>query len=174
MNSKLKPALLVGLGLGLLLITTGAISSIPALRGTGSYLGCCNCLWPIVGGLLATFWYIKGSSVPATVTDGAIIGALAGLVGGLMNLVIGLPIQYFISGIAAITAQMRQFDRNLPVSGIVLLIIGGIIGFIIMIVLSVIGGLIAVPIFEKRKGDPNPPPPPQGFGGEQPGSGAAA
>ena len=57
------------------------------------FVGCCNCLWPIVGGLLATLWYIKGSPVPATVADGAIVGLIAGLVGGLIYLVLAIPIR---------------------------------------------------------------------------------
>ena len=60
-------------------------------------------------------------------------------------------------------AQVRQISPGFPLSGLMLLIIGGIIGFIIFLVLSIIGGLIAVPIFEKRKGT-RAPPPPQGFG----------
>jgi hypothetical protein len=40
------------------------------------------------------------------------------------------------------------------------MIVGGFVGFIIFIVLAIIGGLIAVPIFEKRKADLAPPPPP--------------
>ena len=170
MNSKIKPSLLVGLAVGLLLITTGAISSFLAMRGGGGFIGCCNCLWPIIGGLLAALWYIRTSSVPATVSDGAVVGLITGAVAGLINLVIGLPIQYFLTGVDAMDAQIRQISPNFPLSGIALLIIGGIIGLIIMIVLSLIGGLIAVPIFEKRKGAANLPPPPPDAGGAAPGS----
>ena len=38
-------------------------------------------------------------------------------------------------------------------------VVAGIVGAIVLIILSVLGGLIAVPIFEKRKGDVPPPPP---------------
>jgi hypothetical protein len=103
------------------------------------------------------------------------VGLLAGLVGGLIDLVVGLPIQYFVTGVGAeVEAQIRQVNPNFPLSGLALMVILGIIGFICSIVLSIIGGLIAVPIFEKRKGGDVPPTAPQGFGGGQPGGGFAA
>lgn len=160
MNNKIKPALLGGGALGLLLVFTVLISAIPFLR----FMGCCNCLWPIGAGLLATMFYVKGSPTPATVVDGAIIGALAGVIGGLIYLVIGLPLSYLINGTAAMDMQMRQYSSDFPLSGVVLLFVGGIIGFVIFIILSTIGGVIGVPLFEKRKGTVEAPPPPQDFG----------
>ena len=167
MNNKLKPAIICGGALGVLLVLTALISGVTKV----GFLGCCNCLWPIAGGLLATLLFIRGSQIPAKVSDGAVVGLLAGVIGGLIYLVVGLPISYFVAGFAAMDAQIRQINPNFPLSGVAMLIIGGIIGFIIFIVLSIIGGLIAVPIFEKRKGMDAPPPPPQGFGGGQPGGG---
>ena len=161
MNNKLKPALIGGGALGLLLVFTVLISAVPFLR----FMGCCNCLWPIGAGLIATMFYVKGSTTPATILDGAIVGALAGLVGGVIYLVIGLPLNYLINGVAAMDAQVRQLNPDFPLTGVVLLIIGGIVGFVVFIILSTIGGLIGVPIFEKRKGTINTPPPPQDFGG---------
>ena len=148
-----------GGALGLLLVFTILVSAVPFLK----FMGCCNCLWPIAAGLLATMFFVKGSPTPATIMDGAIVGALAGLIGGLIYLVIGLPITYFVNGVEAMDMQVRQFNPDFPLTGIMLLIIGGIFGFLVFIVLSTIGGLIGVPIFEKRKGV-NPPPAPQDFG----------
>ncbi len=163
MSNKLKPALMVGGGLGLLLVITVLLSAVPFMK----LIGCCNCLWPIAGGLLATMLYIKASPLPASVLDGLIIGALVGVIGGLIYLVIGLPLTYFVNGVEAMDAQIRQLNPNFPLSGVVLMIVGGFVGFIIFIVLSIIGGLIAVPIFEKRKAgiEPPPPPPQQNYGG---------
>ena len=158
MNDKIKPALMGGGALGLLLVITVLISSFVP------FIGCCNCLWPIAAGVLATMFYVKGSSTPATVVDGAIIGALAGVIGGLIYLVIGLPLSYLINGVEVMDAQVRQFNPNFPIAGVVLLFVGGIIGFVIFVVLSTLGGVIGVPIFEKRKGTIDTPPPPQDFG----------
>lgn len=158
MNDKIKPALMGGGALGLLLVITVLISSFVP------FIGCCNCLWPIAAGVLATMFYVKGSPTPATVVDGAIIGALAGVIGGLIYLVIGLPLSYLINGVEVMDAQMRQFNPNFPIAGVVLLFVGGIIGFVIFVILSTLGGVIGVPIFEKRKGTIDTPPPPQDFG----------
>lgn len=159
MDNKLKPALLAGGGLGLLLVVTILLSAVPFLR----VAGCCNCLWPIAAGLLGTMFFVKSSPTPATVLDGAIVGALAGVIGGLIYFVIGLPISYLMNGVEAMDMTVRQFNPNFPLSGLVLLVIGGVVGVVVFVVLSTIGGLIGVPIFEKRKGDVAPPTPPPGM-----------
>jgi hypothetical protein len=158
MNNKLKPALMGGGALGLLLVITVVISSFVP------FIGCCQCLWPIAAGVLATMFYVKESATPATMADGAMLGALAGVVGGLIYLVIGLPLSVLINGIAAMDAQVRQLNPDFPIGGVVLLIIGGIVGFVIFVVLATLGGVLGIPIFEKRKGIVDTPPPPQDFG----------
>ena len=147
--NKLKPALLGGLVVGLL-------SAIP-------FVNYCCCIWGIAGGGLATFLYIKGSPTPVRAGEGAIVGALAGIVGALIYLVIGVPIAYF-TGAAAMEEAFARSGVQLPISGALLIIVGGFLAAIFLLVLSVLGGLIAVPIFEKRKdGMPPPPPAPQDF-----------
>ena len=145
MNNKMKPALLGGLIVGLL-------SAIP-------FVNYCCCIWGIGGGALATYLYIKGSATPVRPGDGAMVGGLAGVVGGLIYLVIGVPLAYLVAGPAAMEGQLARAGVNIPFSGALLFIIAGIVGAIILVILSVLGGLIAVPIFEKRKGDVPPPPP---------------
>lgn len=152
MGNKVKPALIGGLIVGIL----SAISSqIP-------FLGFCCCLWSLGGGAVAGLIYIKGSPTRVSVGDGAMIGALAGVVGGLLYLIIVIPISLVI-GAAAIQAQLANAGiRDLPISGTVLLIIGAIISAVILIILSTLGGILSVPIFEKRKDEVPPPPPATG------------
>src|SRR5258705_13084099 len=88
MNNKLKPALIGGVLLGLL-------SAIPVVN----LVNVCCCLWALIGGLLASYLYIKNSPVPASAGDGAILGALAGLVGAVIVVVIGIPISIIAGGI---------------------------------------------------------------------------
>ena len=150
--SKLKPTLLGGLVVGLL-------SSIP-------FLNYCCCIWAIGGGVLAGFLYIKDSPVPVRPGDGAILGALAGVVGGLLYLVVGVPIAYFASGGGAnVEEALRQSGVELPMTGPLLFIVSGVIGAVILIILSVLGGLLSVPLFEKRKDGIPPAPPPMNAGG---------
>lgn len=168
MTNKLKPALIGGGALGLFLVLTILISAIPlpVVRS----VGCCNCLWPIGAGLLATMLYVKGSPVPATILDGTIVGALSGVIGGVIYLIIGLPVFFVVNGVEMLDAQVRQFDPNFPLAGGVLLVIAFIIWFVIFVVLATIGGLIGVPLFEKRKENINPPAAPPNTGGSPPGT----
>ena len=115
---------------------------------------------------MAAFLYIKDSPTPVRPGDGAIIGALAGVIGGLLYLVVGVPLAYFLSGGGvAMEDAFRRSGIEIPFTGALLFIMSGLIGGVILIVLSVLGGLLAVPILEKRKDGPPPPPPPMDVGG---------
>ena len=144
MNNKLKPALLGGL-------IVGVLSAIP-------FINYCCCIWSIGGGALAAFLYIKGSSVPVKTGDGAVVGGLAGVIGGIIYLVIGLPLAIFF-GMAAMEAQLSNSGVHLPFSGMILMIVASLVGAIFLALLATLGGVIGVAIFEKRKDGGVPPPP---------------
>lgn len=150
MNNKLKPALLGGLIVGIL-------SAIP-------FINYCCCIWSIGGGALAAFLYIKSSPVPVSMGDGAVTGGLAGVVGGIIYLVLGLPIA-LVFGMAAMQDSLNRSGVDLPISGFLMMIVAGIVGAIILAILATLGGVIGTAIFEKRKGDGGAPPPPQNYGG---------
>lgn len=150
---------MAGLGVGALMIVLGLIGTVVP------FAGCCNCLLPIGAGVLAIYLYAKDSSAPITPADGAKLGAIAGAAGGLLNLVIGTPLSYFVNSavMEAQFAQLRDQGVNLPASltGLALFIVMGIIGAIVFVILAAIGGLIGAAIFGKnRPGGATPPPPP--------------
>ena len=163
MNNKLKPAVIGGVVLGLL-------SVIPFVN----WANLCCCLWAILGGALASYLYIKNSPVPATPGDGAILGAMAGLVGAVISVVIGIPVSILMSGVMigivvrlmesinpSQAEMMRtQIEAGQTVAGA---IVNGLIVAVLLVIFSTLGGLIGIPIFEKRKRDVMPPPP-QNFG----------
>jgi hypothetical protein len=149
MNNKLKPALLGGLIVGLL-------SAIP-------FVNYCCCIWAIGGGALAGFLYIKSSPTQVPTGDGAIVGALAGVVGAVLYLIIGLPIA-LLFGAAEMEAQFRRSGIQMPFSGTLLLVFGALIAALCLLVLATLGGVLSIPIFEKRKADVLPPPPPTAGG----------
>jgi hypothetical protein len=133
-----------------------------------AWLGCCACLLPIGAGMYAANQYVAKSPVPVQIGDGAILGAIAAGVGSLINLIVGLPISYFTNSAqqAQLSEQLRQM--GFPLSGFALIILASILGVAIYTVLGLIGGLIGVAVFEKRKGGagtPPPPPPAGGYGG---------
>jgi hypothetical protein len=144
MNNKLKPALLGGL-------IVGVLSAIP-------FINYCCCIWSIGGGALAAYLYIKSSPTPVATGEGAMVGGLAGVVGGIIYLILGLPIAIFF-GMAAMEDQLYRTGVHLPFSGVLLMIVAGIVGAIILAGLATLGGVIGVAIFEKRKGGAAPPAP---------------
>ena len=171
MNNKVKPALIGG-------VLLGVLSVIPFV----SAVNLCCCLWAILGGMLATYLYIKNSPTPVSVGDGAVLGAIAGLVGAVISLILGIPIAIAMGPTMRnlMLSLMQNVDpqqadmmrRQLEAGGDAIgpIIFQSLIGAVLLVVFAVIGGLIAVPIFEKRKGVP-PPPPPVNMGGQPGGFG---
>src|SRR5512138_191693 len=100
MNDKLKPAIIGGAVLGLL-------SVIPIVN----WVNFCCCLWAILGGLLACRLYIKNSPTPVSAGEGAIVGALAGVVGAIIVVVIGIPINLLVG--QAIRAMLISIVESL-------------------------------------------------------------
>lgn len=168
MNNKLKPAIIGG-------VVVGLLSAIPFLN-----LGnVCCCLWALLGGALASKMFISSSPTPVKSGDGAVVGVLAGLVGGLIYIVVGIPLAIALSGVMnafilsmmsnADPAMARQMQEQMANQSVLAKVGFGFVWAILLIVFSTIGGLLGVAIFEKRKGN-GAPPPPQGYG-ETPGGG---
>jgi hypothetical protein len=159
MNNKMMPALIGGALIGVLC----------AILGNIPFVNFCCCLVGIAGGVLAVMLYVKNAPTPMTMGEGAMLGAMAGAIGGAIYFVLTAIIGLII-GAAFYEAQMRQLGSDVPFSGITLVIIGALIGGILLAILATIGGVIGVPIFEKRKGGDVPPAPPT-YGGDQPAGG---
>jgi len=147
--TKLKPALLGGLIAGILAV-------IP-------FINTCCCIWAILGGFLAAMIYVRGSAVPVSVGEGAIVGGLTGVVGSVIYAIIQIPVM-LIFGLGQMEEAFTRSGVELPFTGIVLGLAMVLVVIIGLIVFSVIGGLIGVAVFEKRKGNlAAPPPPPPGM-----------
>ena len=165
MNNKVKPALIGGVVLGLL-------SVIPFVNAANI----CCCLWAILGGMLATYLYVKSSPTPASAADGAVLGALAGVVGAAVSIVLGIPVALamgptmrnmvlsLLERVDARQADMMRQQFEATGNDIGPVIINALITAALLFVFSIIGGLLGVPLFEKRKGGA-PPPPPINVGG---------
>jgi hypothetical protein len=165
MNNKLKPAIIGG-------IVVGLLSAIPFVN----ILNVCCCLWAILGGVLATYLYIKASPTPVKAGEGAMMGVMAGVVGALIYIVIGIPLGILVGAtmgglvsklMSSVDPQQAEALRQQMEASqsIVSHILRGLFSAFLLLIFSTIGGLLGVPIFEKRKGGPDVPPPPQSFGG---------
>ena len=174
MNSKLRAALIGGVVLGLL-------SGIPYVR-LGNVL---CCLWVILGGAFASYLYIKQSATPVNMGEGALIGALAGVIGTFVELIVGVPLtiltgypenKLIVSLLERVDPQKAELyqqqvqhllDRSFGEQFFYSIFsLGTLLNLLITAVLALLGGLLAVPLFEKRKANAVlPPPPPPYYGG---------
>ena len=170
MNNKMKPALIGG-------IVVGLLSAIPFVN----ILNVCCCLWAILGGALASYLYIKASPEPVKAGDGAVLGLLAGVVGAVIYIIIGIPLGILMGAtmmsmlsklVQNVNPQQAEMMREQMQAGqsYAVQIGRGLFSAFLLLIFSTLGGLLGIPIFEKRKGGPPVPPPPQGFaGGSTPG-----
>src|SRR5260370_14822295 len=124
MNDKMKPALIGGL-------LAGVLSVIP-------FVGVCACLWAIGGGVLAGYLFIKDSASPVSLGNGAVTGLLAGVVAGVLRLIIGIPIALVMMSAAGTEEQLRRLGVQLPIAGTALIIVAGIFGALIMAGISTV------------------------------------
>lgn len=166
MSEKMRPALIGG-------VLLGVLSAIPVIN----LANICCCLWAVIGGLIASYLYIKRSAGPVSPGDGALVGLWAGAIGAVIYLVLGIPLSlifretlnlFFVRLMSnvdpmqaellrqQIEAQSRSFGETLLLSTLFALI-----GAIILAIFSVLGGLIAVPLFEERRAPAGPPSSPQ-------------
>lgn len=148
MINKLKPALVGGLIAGILCV-------IP-------FVNTCCCIWAVLGGFLASFMYIKSSPAQVTTGEGAIVGLMTGAIGSVIYLFIQIPLA-LLFGLASMEEGFRRSGVELPLGGIALVLLSAFLVVILILVFCTIGGLVGVPVFEKRKGA-QPPPPPQDLG----------
>ncbi len=170
MNNDLEwkqPALVGGL-------IVGIASALPGI----SALNCCFCGWALIGGAIAVKMKINESARPLQAGDGARIGLYAGVIAAVVFIVIATPI--ILSGFAtdfsmrvmegvanrlnnpelqdAMAAALAETNEMSPAqrlgASIPILLGQAIIqgGF------TVLGGLLAIQLFEKRRDLPPPPP----------------
>ncbi len=156
-----KPALVGGL-------IVAVLSLIPYVN----LANCCFCLWALVGGIVATKLLIDRSPQQVKSGDGAMIGLLAGLVGAAIFVVIDAPLTALrINPVLTNFASNPQFPPEVrdffeQVRGslglrVLLSFISVFIAALFLMGFTVLGGLLGVALFEKRKGETAPPPPPQ-------------
>lgn len=176
-----RPALIGGVLLGIL-------SAIPPF----SLFNCACCAWVIGGGVLAANLYVKSSPSVVTLGSGVGLGLLTGAIGGLVSTIFSIPVQILMNSVfAAYAAQARQIISELPnlpavwrdmilSSGntrfnVLSVILGALVSVTVFSLFGMLGGVLGVAIFEKRKVEapasvyqppvsiPPPPPPPPDF-----------
>jgi hypothetical protein len=156
------PALIAG-------AAAGVLSGIP-------FVNCLCCLWIIGGAVLASRLLAGRTPGPLTAGDGAIVGALTGMVAALADSVISIPLRPFneaftrrlLEGLGRFSDQMpagwqelmnRSRSTGFTVAGFLL---GLFISAAVFAILGVLGGVIGVSLFGRKKTAPPVAEPPQG------------
>lgn len=120
-------------------------------------------VWAIIGGAVASRLYVKRSPTPVRQGEGAVVGVVAGAIAALIYLALDTTIAYSIHG-EYIEMVSKAQGENMSAGAFFALT--GIVGAVTIFGFSIIGGIIGVAMFEKRKAYPvnMPPPPPPGYG----------
>jgi len=158
MSDRLQPALWGGLFIGVL-------SALPLVNAGN----CCCCLWVLVGGALAAYLRQQNNPYQIDAAEGAIVGLMAGALGGVVSSLLSIPFQMMAGPMQAewierilssnpdITPEMRDMVERLTTSSGAWLVTF-IMSVVVYSVFGVLGGLIGVAIFKRNL----PPPPPAG------------
>jgi hypothetical protein len=149
--SRLQPAVLGGLFIGVL-------SALPIIN----FANCC-CLWVIGGGVLAAYLLQQNYPYQITAADGALVGLMAGALGGVIATIISIPMdavmQPFVRQVIDRVAEnpdlpeeTRGILQNMSVRSVTVL---GIIarlcfGVVIGGIFAMLGGLLGVALFKKK------------------------
>ena len=162
MSNKVRASLIGGAVMGGVSALT-VVPQVPFVR-----VFCC--IWAILGGGLAAYLYVKNSPAPASIGDGAVVGTLSGLIGALIAFGAFLLVSFYVADRTLFEESIRRAGlkpEQFSYSTIIPLV--GLLSVIVQVVLSLVGGIIGVSIFEKRGegGSGPPPPPPPYYGGTQ-------
>jgi hypothetical protein len=157
MSDRLQPALWGGLFIGVL-------SALPLINAGN----CCCCLWVLVGGALAAYLRQQNNPYQIDAAEGAIVGLMAGVIGGVVYSLLSIPLQMMtgpmqqewmnqiLSSNPDVPPEMRELVERLTASS-GLQLIGMILSVVVYSIFGLLGGLIGVAIFKKNLPPPQPP-----------------
>jgi hypothetical protein len=155
----LRPALIAG-------AIAGLLSGLPIISAGN----CVCCLWIVGGAAMAAKLLAKNTSGFLTSGDGAIVGALTGIVAAVVVAIVKIPLQPFNLALARrIIEKVSEFGTEMPAGLDGLL--DGSSGFLspgwfllnlflwaaLFAVMGVLGGIIGVSLFAKKKPQASPP-----------------
>jgi hypothetical protein len=161
---RLQPALLGG-------ALIGVLSAIPVV----GWLNSCCCLWVVLGGAMALWISQSNHPFPVTAADGALVGLLAGLFGGLIAIPLNLvfePLQrrLILQLLDSMQTELPPQFRGMLESRAagIMIVVNGLFTTVVYAIFAMLGGLLGVALFRKK--DVPPPagtveilPPQDGF-----------
>jgi len=166
----LRPALIAG-------AIAGVLSGLPFVSAGN----CLCCLWIVGGAALAVNLLAKNSGVVLTSSDGAIVGALTGIVAAVVSALMAIPLRPFNMELARrVIGKFSELGTDMPSnldgfldsgSGILSpgwFLLSLFLSATVFTVVGVLGGIIGVSLFGRKKAQASPPtaplPSPPGSG----------
>ncbi len=146
----------------------GVFSAVP-------FLNCFCCLWVIGGAALSASLLAKNQGGVLSSGDGAIVGALSGIVAAVVNSLVGIPLRQFNTRIAQnLMSRFSQYMEDFPQQwdtwfdqgwmpfSIPMFLFGLFISAAVFAAVGALGGVIGVSLFGRKKtaasqGDPDAP-----------------
>ncbi|MCK4337592.1 MAG: hypothetical protein KAX11_06595 [Candidatus Aminicenantes bacterium] len=134
----------------------GVLSAIPIVN-------CLCCLWIIGGAMLASYLLTKDSAVILTAGDGAIVGALSGLFATFADAIVSIPFNAMSQEfLARFSEKISDYAEEIPEGWAEFLqkssessgpwiLVGILITAVIFVSLGVLGGIIGISLFGKKK-----------------------
>jgi hypothetical protein len=162
-SSKLQPALLGGLLLGVL-------SALPLVNIANA----CCCLWVLAGGVVAAYLLQRNQSAPISSSDGALVGLGAGLIGAVVWQILSVPVSIVMAPLQSRlierlldagdlpenTRQVFEMLRENSRFTVGRFVLGGFFVLAVSMIFSTLGGLLGATLFRSKVTPPPPPPPP--------------
>jgi hypothetical protein len=150
---KLQPALFGGLFIGVL-------SALPIIN----FGNCLCCMWVVGGGALAVYLMQQNYPYAVQAADGALVGLLAGVIGGALCGLIVIPIalafgpmeqriiQRALEQNRDMPPEVRSMVDNMTRGSVIglMAVVGVFVRAIIFGVIAMLGGLLGVALFKKK------------------------
>jgi hypothetical protein len=146
----LTPALIAG-------VVAGVLSALP-------FAFCLCCLWIIGGGIFASYLLAKNSPLALRSGDGAIVGIFTGIIAAVTDSLVSLPMQAvnrevlrkFMERFAEFFEEMPEgwdniMDRGTAPETLPTFLLGLLLSAFIFAALGLLGGVIGVSLFGKKK-----------------------
>jgi hypothetical protein len=134
----------------------GILSAIPIIN-------CLCCLWIIGGAMLAAYLLTKGSKVPLSSGDGAIVGAFAGIVAAIVDFFVSIPFQAMSEDIFRnVMEKFSEYADEMPQgwesfmeggafeASMAMNILGLLIAAVVFSILGALGGILGMSMFGKK------------------------
>jgi hypothetical protein len=132
----------------------GVLSALPVIN----IANLCCCLWVVGGGVVAAYLARQDHPKALTVSEGATVGLLAGILGAVVWAVVSVPIQALVGPIQAelidravanahdLPPDIREWMTHVSVSARSMTVLSTLLGFVFMLavgaVFSTVGGIL--------------------------------